>query len=72
MDKKLLSFQNEDEEQGFIPLVKVEPQSLIETSIVPDLQGNDPGEEMVMVDPGLVTGRTVESTRYNMFVLIKL
>ena len=65
MDKKLLSFQNDDEESGYIPLVKVEPESLIETSIVADLQGNEPGEEMVMVDPGLVTGRTVETTRYS-------
>lgn len=64
MESKLLSLQNDDDDTGFIPLVKVKPESLIETSIVPDLNPTETGEEMIMVDPGLVTGRTQEVTKY--------
>ena len=60
MENKLLSLQNDEDDTSFIPLVKVQPESLIETSIVPDLSHTETGEEMIMVNPSLVTGRTQE------------
>ena len=63
MESKLLSLHNDDDDTGFIPLVKVKPESLIETSIVPDLNPTETGEEMIMVDPGLVTGQTQEVSK---------
>ena len=64
MDIHMASIRNDDEEDITSPLIKFENEDMVESTIVSDLPKNEPGEEMIMVDPSLVTGTADDSKRY--------